>query len=186
MRLKTILVAACLYAAGTLFVAAQQAGSDKSEGPMPSTALPDPQTPPGTQQQAPAQSSTDSQQQTTPQSRSAEYFTLEVCNRNPRIVNIAVSSKESPSAREWYIAGWWKVAPAECRTIGRYPKSIVYLHAEDTKGGRWNGRDVNVCVEKQKFKRINQVGYKCAPALLRGFFKKNVTADKFTWTLTPG
>ncbi|HVZ52638.1 MAG TPA: DUF1036 domain-containing protein [Pseudolabrys sp.] len=119
-------------------------------------------------------------------SQGANYFTLEVCNSNRRKIFIALSSKDAPGARDWYVAGWWNVEPGECRNLGRYPRPSIYLHAEDSGGGRWNGPDVRICVEKQKFKRVNYGNHKCSGPQLRGFYKKTITSDKFTWRLTPG
>jgi len=118
-------------------------------------------------------------------SQAGNYFTLEVCNYNRRTTYVAVSSRAAPNAGEWYVTGWWGVQPGQCRDIGHFPKPYIYLHADDFRGGHWNGRDARICVEKQRFKRVNYGGYKCSGPLLRGFYKKHVTSGKFVWRLTP-
>lgn len=116
---------------------------------------------------------------------SSEYFTLEVCNRDRRKAFVSLSSRENPQSKEWYAAGWWSIAPGDCRTLGRYPKPTIYLHGEDVRGGQWRGRDIRLCVEKQRFKRVTYAGYKCSADLLRGYFLKRVTAERFVWNLNP-
>lgn len=174
MRFIRIAAVAIFCAAGALPALAQQEDSDRGSAPEPSVARPEPRVMIEPDRRPPAHSA------------SAQHFTLDVCNGTRRPVFIALSSRETPVAREWYVAGWWNVAPGHCRSIGRFPKSTIYLHAEDAGGGKWNGRDVSICVEKQKFKRITLAGYNCDRPRLRGFYKKTITADKFTWRLTPG
>jgi uncharacterized membrane protein len=175
MRLVSIAAALTVCLAATIPALGQQQQEESDGGSAPEAS---------TEAAEPRSSAAEQTQQSTPQTPSAQHFTLEVCNATRRPAFVAVSSREQPTSREWYVMGWWNVAAGQCRSVGRFPKSNIFLHAEAPGGGRWNGRDVSICVEKQKFKRIAMAGYKCARPQLRGFYKKTITADKFTWRLT--
>ncbi len=175
MRRMALILALALFAAGGCGALAQ-GGGDKRQGSGDEDVVKD-----GDSRTPPVIAAPDGD------SRSADspYFTLEVCNRDRRKAYVAIGSRDNPATKDWYVAGWWGVLPGDCQNLGRYPKSVIYLHAEDSRGGQWRGRDQRLCVEKQRFKRINFAGYKCSGNLLRGFFAKKITADRYIWNLNP-
>ena len=116
---------------------------------------------------------------------SERMFDFTVCNKTGREVSVAISPRLAPGSSEWVVAGWWKVGPAACRTIGSYPRGFFYMHAQ-SGGTTWGKGDLNLCVETPgPFKRINIASYRCAGHLLRKFSQVDVQSARWQWTLTP-
>ncbi len=112
-------------------------------------------------------------------------FDFTVCNKTSREVSVSVSPRLAPGSSEWIVAGWWKVAPAACRTIGSYPRGIFYMHAQ-SGNTTWGKGDLSLCVETPgPFKRINIANYRCAGHLLRKFSQVDVQSARWQWTLSP-
>jgi uncharacterized membrane protein len=102
-------------------------------------------------------------------------FKLTLCNNTRGKVWFALASRESPQAKDWYVAGWWEVVRGGCRTLGPYPKQTIFIHAMGEGNLRWNGPDFKACVESTRFKHVHYPDAKCDAPLLRGFYKRTAS-----------
>lgn len=110
-------------------------------------------------------------------------FALRACNRTRNSIWVSIGAREEGEGGAWYVAGWWQVLPLQCRLLGKFPRPMIYLHAQNSAGRLWNGTDARLCVNAGNFKYIYDPNKKCAEEMLRGFYKKIIDRawTSFEW-----
>ena len=113
-------------------------------------------------------------------------FEFSTCNRTHREASVAIVARVAPGSKDYMVAGWWRVDPLSCRTIGSYPRGHFFAHAE-SGSTRWGKSSRRFCVEVPgPFKRFTEPKkLNCPPQLLRTFNHQNIGLPTWQWVLYP-
>lgn len=114
-----------------------------------------------------------------------EKFTLTVCNRTKMQISLAFYNKFSNIVvlPEYVVQGFYDAPANTCIEVGQFPHGDFAFWAGSMNGKEWKGKDRQLCIESNRFKRVHFNDHTCDKAHRRGFTNIDIQTDDYTLTL---